>query len=104
MDARITDSTLIALGGLIAVVALLFLLITKFRWHVFIAMLVPILLFAPVPGIDHAVFITAFETGFGSTVRSVAVVIVVGIVLAEGLKHTGAVERLSLIHISEPTR
>ena len=49
MDARITDSTLIALGGLIAVVALLFLLITKFRWHVFIAMLVPILLFALVP-------------------------------------------------------
>jgi len=96
MDARITDSTLIALGGLIAVVALLFLLITKFRWHVFIAMLVPILLFALVPGIDHAVFITAFETGFGSTVRSVAVVIVVGIVLAEGLKHTGAVERITI--------
>jgi GntP family gluconate:H+ symporter len=96
MDAKITDSTLIALGGLIAVVALLFLLITKFRWHVFIAMLVPILLFALVPGIDHAVFITAFETGFGSTVRSVAVVIVVGIVLAEGLKHTGAVERITI--------
>ena len=36
MDARITDSTLIALGGLIGVVALLFLLITKFKWHVFI--------------------------------------------------------------------
>jgi len=96
MDARITDSTLIALGGLIAVVALLFLLITKFRWHVFIAMLVPILLFALVPGIDHAVFITAFETGFGSTIKSVAVVIVVGIVLAEGLKHTGAVERITI--------
>ena len=100
MDARITDSTLIALGGLIAVVALLFLLITKFRWHVFIAMLVPIMLFALIPGIDRAAFIAAFETGFGSTVRSIAVVIVVGIVLAEGLKHTGAVERITiaLIH------
>jgi len=96
MDARITDSTLIALGGLIAVVALLFLLITKFRWHVFIAMLVPIMLFALIPGIDRAAFIAAFETGFGSTVRSIAVVIVVGIVLAEGLKHTGAVERITI--------
>jgi len=96
MDARITDSTLIALGGLITVVALLFLLITKFRWHVFIAMLVPIMLFALIPGIDRAAFIAAFETGFGSTVRSIAVVIVVGIVLAEGLKHTGAVERITI--------
>jgi hypothetical protein len=49
MDARITDSTLIALGGLIGVVALLFLLITKFKWHVFIALLVPILPFALLP-------------------------------------------------------
>jgi GntP family gluconate:H+ symporter len=96
MDAKITDSTLVALGGLIAVVALLFLLITKFRWHVFIAMLVPILLFALIPGIDRAAFIAAFEAGFGSTVRSIAVVIVVGIILAEGLKHTGAVERITI--------
>ena len=38
MDARIPDSTLIALGGFIAVIAILFLAITKWRWHVFIAM------------------------------------------------------------------
>ena len=63
MDPRITDSTLIALAGLIAVVALLFLLITKFRWHVFIALLVPILLFALIPGINREVFISAFEVG-----------------------------------------
>ena len=96
MDARITDSTLVALGGLIAIVALLFLLITKFRWHVFIALLVPILLFALLPGVDRAVFIAAFETGFGKTVQSIAVVIVVGIILAEGLKHTGGVERITI--------
>ena len=96
MDARITDSTLVALGGLIGVVALLFLAITKFRWHVFIALLGPILLFALVPGINRSAFISAFETGFGKTVQSIAVVIVVGSILAEGLKHTGSIERITI--------
>src|SRR5215204_4264462 len=96
MDPRITDSTLIALAGLIAVVALLFLLITKFKWHVFIALLVPILLFALIPGIDREVFISAFEVGFGKTIQSIAVVIVVGSILAEGMKHTGGIERITV--------
>jgi gluconate:H+ symporter, GntP family len=96
MDARITDSTLIALGGFIAVIALLFLAITKWRWHVFIALLVPILLFAVIPGIDREVFISAFERGFGNTVQSIAVVMVVGTLLAEGMKHTGGIERITL--------
>lgn len=99
MDAQITDSTLIALGGLIAVVAILFLTITRFKWHVFLAVLVPILLFALVPGIDRKVFISAFEQGFGRTVQSIAVVIVLGSLLAEALKHTGAIERITLTMI-----
>src|SRR4051794_34703491 len=100
MDPRITDSTIIALGGLIGVVALLFLLITKFKWHVFIAMLVPILLLALLPGIDRGVFIAAFENGFGKTVQSIAVVIVVGTILAEALKHTGGIERITIAMIN----
>jgi GntP family gluconate:H+ symporter len=96
MESGITDSTLVALGGLIGVVALLFLLITRWRWHVFIALLGPILLFALLPGIDRTTFIAAFETGFGKTVQSIAVVIVVGTILAEGLKHTGGIERITI--------
>src|SRR3954468_1300209 len=99
MEARITGSTLVALGGLIGVVALLFLAITRYRWHVFIALLGPILLFALLPGIDRAVFIKAFEAGFGKTVQSIAVVIVVGTILAEGLKHTGGIERITIAMI-----
>src|SRR5687767_9928639 len=99
MDARITESTLIALSGLVGVIALLFLLITKFRWHVFIALLGPILLFALLPGIDREVFIAAFEQGFGRTVQSIAVVMVVGTLLAEGMKHTGGIERITLAMI-----
>ena len=92
----ITDSTLAAVGGLVAVIALLFLAITRFKWHVFIALLVPILLLALVPTIDQRAFIAAFEQGFGRTIQSIAVVIVLGSVLAEALKHTGGIERITL--------
>jgi GntP family gluconate:H+ symporter len=91
----ITESALVALAGLVAIVALLFLLITRFKWHVFLSLLVPIVLFALIPGIDRQVFIDAFEQGFGRTIQSIAVVIVLGSVLAEALKHTGGIERIT---------
>jgi GntP family gluconate:H+ symporter len=95
MADGITDSVLIAIAGLTGVVALLFLTITKYRWHVFLALLVPILLFGLVPGIDRSAFIAAFEQGFGRTIQSIAVVIVLGSLLAEALKHTGGIERIT---------
>lgn len=95
MEGMITENVVVALAGLVAVVALLFLLITRLRWHVFAALLVPILLFAAVPGIDRRAYIEAFEQGFGRTIQSIAVVIVLGSILAEALKHTGAVERIT---------
>ncbi len=99
MNPQITDSVVIAIAGLVGVVALLFLTITRFKWHVFLAVLVPILLFALVPGIDRKAFVGAFEQGFGRTVQSIAVVIVLGSLLAEALKHTGAIERITLTMI-----
>ena len=92
----ITESALIAIAGLVAVVALLFLLIARFRWHVFIALLLPIVLLALIPGLDREAFIDAFEQGFGRTIQSIAVVIVLGSVLAEALKHTGGIERITI--------
>jgi GntP family gluconate:H+ symporter len=92
----ITQNVTIALLGLTAIVVLLFVLIIRFKWHVFIALLVPILLFAAIPGIDRKLFIDAFEQGFGRTIQSIAVVIVLGSVLAEALKQSGAVERITL--------
>ena len=92
----ITESAFAAIAGLVAVVALLFLLITRFNWHVFIALLVPIVLFALIPGLDRQAFIDAFEQGFGQTVQGIAVVIVLGSILAEALKHTGGIERITV--------
>jgi gluconate:H+ symporter, GntP family len=91
----ITDNAVTAIAGLFAIVVLLFLLITRYNWHVFLALLVPILLFALMPGVDGRAFIAAFEQGFGRTIQSIAVVIVLGSVLAEALKHTGAIERIT---------
>jgi gluconate:H+ symporter, GntP family len=91
----ITDNVLIALAGLIAVIALLFLAITRFRWHVFVALLVPIVLLGAMPGVDRRAFIEAFEQGFGRTVQSIAVVIVLGSLIAEALKQTGGIERIT---------
>lgn len=91
----ITDSALVAIGGLTAVIALLFLAIVRFKWHVFLALLVPILIFALLPGVDQGAFIAAFQEGFGSTIQSIAVVIVLGSIIAEALKHTGGIERIT---------
>ena len=91
----ITESIVIALAGLLAVVAVLFLTITRYKWHVFIALLVPILVFALLPGTDRGRFIEAFEQGFGGTIEGIAVIIVLGSILAEALKHTGAVEKIT---------
>ncbi len=92
----ITESAIVALAGFTAVIALLFLLITKFKWHVFLALLVPIILFPLLPGVNLADFIEAFEVGFGSTVQSIAVVIVLGSIIAEVIRHTGGVQRITL--------
>ena len=96
----ITDNSIVAVAGLIAMIALLFLLITRFKWHVFIALLAPILLFAVIPGLDRQAFIDAFEQGFGRTIQGIAVVIVLGSILAEALKHTGGVEKITSSMIS----
>lgn len=100
MEETVTNSTVVALSGFVAIIALLFLFITKFKWHVFLAFLVPIVLFPILPGVNREVFIEAFETGFGDTVGSIAVVIVLGCLIAEALRHTGGVERITSSMIS----
>jgi GntP family gluconate:H+ symporter len=85
-------SPLLALVGFAGVIVLLLFLIAKWRWHVFLALLLPIVLFGLVPGVARGNFIEAFEKGFGNTLGQIGVVIVLGSVMAEALKHTGAIE------------
>ncbi len=91
----VVTNPVVALVGFLGVIALLLFLIAKWRWHVFLALLVPLLLFGVIPGVQQNNFINAFETGFGSTLGSIGVVIVLGSIIAEALRHTGAIQTIT---------
>ena len=88
----VVTNHIVALLGFVGVLALLLFLIAKWKWHVFLAMLTPILIFGIIPGIQKGNFIEAFEHGFGKTLGKIGVVIVLGSIIAEALKHTGAIQ------------
>lgn len=88
----VATSPALTLIGFGAVILLLLFLIARWRWHVFLALLIPIVLFGIVPGVRRNNFIDAFETGFGQTLGKIGVVIVLGSIIAEALKHTGAIQ------------
>ena len=92
MDQAVSTNPIVALLGFLAVILLLLLLISRWKWHVFLALLIPIVLFGILPGIQQDNFIKAFENGFGKTLGKIGVVIVLGSIIAEGLKHTGAIK------------
>jgi GntP family gluconate:H+ symporter len=94
MDASnaVINSAAISLIGFAAVIFLLLFLIARWKWHVFFALLIPIILFGVLPGVQQNNFIDAFESGFGNTLGSIGVVIVLGSIIAEALKHTGAIQ------------
>jgi len=91
-STAVSMSPTVSLIGFAIVIFLLLFLIAKWRWHVFFALLIPILLFGILPGVQQTNFIDAFESGFGNTLGSIGVVIVLGSIIAEALKHTGAIQ------------
>lgn len=91
----VVTSPLVALLGFLGVIIVLLFLIAKWRWHVFTALLIPLLLFGLIPGVQTNNFIDAFEKGFGNTLGSIGVVIVLGSIIAEALRHTGAIQTIT---------
>ena len=91
-STAVATDPILTLLGFAAVIVLLLFLIAKWKWHVFLALLVPIMLFGIIPGVQQNNFIKAFETGFGNTLGKIGVVIVLGSIIAEALKHTGAIQ------------
>jgi len=94
MDApsAVTTNVVVALVGFAGCVVLLLFLIARWKWHVFLALLLPILLFGVLPGIQRNSFIRAFEQGFGNTLGKIGIVIVLGSTIAEALRQTGAIQ------------
>jgi GntP family gluconate:H+ symporter len=91
-STAVNTSAAISLIGFGIVIFLLLFLIAKWKWHVFFALLIPIIFFGILPGVQQNNFIDAFESGFGNTLGSIGVVIVLGSIIAEALKHTGAIQ------------
>lgn len=91
----VTTNPALALVAFVGVIALLLFLIAKWRWHVFLALLVPLLVFGVIPGVATNNFIDAFQKGFGDTLGSIGVVIVLGSIIAEALRHTGAIRTIT---------
>jgi len=91
----VTTNPVLALVAFLGVIVILLFLIAKWKWHVFLSLLVPLLIFGIIPGVQQNNFIEAFETGFGSTLGSIGVVIVLGSIIAEALRHTGAIETIT---------
>ncbi|MFH1573240.1 MAG: GntP family permease, partial [Acidobacteriota bacterium] len=96
----VAANPILTLIGLTAVIALLLILIARWKWHVFLALLVPIILFGIIPGVQQNNFIRAFETGFGKTLGQIGVVIVLGSIIAEAMKHTGAIQVITRSMVS----
>jgi len=94
-ETAVATSPLLALLAFLGVIVVLLFLIAKWRWHVFLALLVPLLMFGIIPGVQTNNFIDAFETGFGNTLGSIGVVIVLGSIIAEALRHTGAIQTIT---------
>ncbi len=88
---QVATNPIVALIGFLALIFLLLFLIAKWKWHVFLALLIPLVLFGIIPGIEQNNFIKAFENGFGKTLGKIGVVIVLGSVIAEALKRTKAI-------------
>ena len=91
-NTAVTTNVIVALIGFAGFIVLLLILIAKWKWHVFLALLLPILLFGVLPGIQRNNFIDAFEQGFGNTLGKIGIVIVLGSIIAEALRHTGAIQ------------
>ncbi|MGE4658560.1 MAG: GntP family permease [Gammaproteobacteria bacterium] len=99
-STAVISNPIVALVAFLGVIVLLLFLIAKWRWHVFLALLVPLLLFGFIPGVQQNNFVEAFENGFGSTLGSIGVVIVLGSIVAEALKHTGAIQTITRTMVS----
>ncbi len=94
-ESAVTTNPLLALLAFAGLIVVLLFLIAKWRWHVFLALLIPLLLFGVIPGVNTNNFVDAFETGFGNTLGSIGVVIVLGSIIAEALRHTGAIHSIT---------
>ncbi|WP_438486211.1 GntT/GntP/DsdX family permease [Streptomyces sp. S186] len=93
--APITSAGHAQLGiAVLAGIAVLVLLITKFRLHAFLALIIGSLVLGAVAGAPLDKAIASFSTGLGTTVAGTGVLIALGAVLGKLLADSGGADRI----------
>ena len=85
----------------VAAVALLLVLIIRFRVHAFLALVLTSLLTAVASGIPAESVITTLTSGFGSTLASVALLVGLGAMLGRMLETSGGADVMTSWLISK---
>jgi GntP family gluconate:H+ symporter len=94
-----TSSNLLLLYALGAVVALI-LLIARFKWHPFVALIVVSLTMGLVAGMPPGAAVKSFQDGVGTTLGFIAVVVGLGTMLGKMMAESGAATRIATTLIS----
>lgn len=89
-----TPSSLLLLYALAAVIALI-LLIARFKWHPFVALIVVSLSMGLVAGMPPAAAVKSFQDGVGTTLGFIAVVVGLGTMLGKMMAESGAATRIA---------
>jgi GntP family gluconate:H+ symporter len=89
-----TPSTLLLLYALAAVISLI-LLIARFKWHPFVALIVVSLSMGLVAGMPPAAAVKSFQDGVGTTLGFIAVVVGLGTMLGKMMAESGGATRIA---------
>jgi GntP family gluconate:H+ symporter len=80
---------------LILAVTLIVISTTKFKLHPFLALLFAAILFGLAAGVSLPDLVTSINDGFGKTLGSIGLVIIIGVMIGAFLEHTGGAVRLA---------
>lgn len=89
-----TADTRLLLFALAAVAALI-LLIARFKWHAFVALIVVSLAMGVAAGLPLGATVTAFQSGVGNVLGFIAIVVGLGTMLGKMMGESGAATRIA---------
>ena len=99
LELNWTLSTPALLGVAAAAIALLLVLIIRFRVHAFLALIVVSLLTAVATGISAADIVPTLLSGFGTTLGSVALLVGLGAMLGRMLEVSGGAKEIDTLPV-----
>ncbi len=77
------------IGILLISVIIIILLTTKWNVHPFLALIAAALFFALITGMSYDTIISSINEGFGGTLGSIGLIIVIGVIIGAFLEHSG---------------